>query len=142
MTIPFVAVNRHKIAVLLFYVAAPASVPCGGCRWSITRGSDFLSRCCYPARVLFSLGVNRVLAAEAAVLVHLKTVGSILFVFNRVVVSLLAVITSKSDSNSHFRQPPYKFGQFDLYASLYRLHGANIHTKKRLSTGRYCKYTI
>lgn len=41
------------------------------------------------------------LPAESAVLVHLKSVGGILFVFHCVVVALLALCACKSDLNSH-----------------------------------------
>ena len=42
-----------------------------------------------------------VLLTESAVLVHLKSVGGILFVFHCVVVALLALCACKSDLNSH-----------------------------------------
>lgn len=41
------------------------------------------------------------LPAESAVLVHLESVGGILFVFHCVVVALLALCACKSDLNSH-----------------------------------------
>ena len=41
------------------------------------------------------------LPAESAVLVHLESVGGILFVFHCVVVALLALSACKSDLNSH-----------------------------------------
>ena len=42
-----------------------------------------------------------VLAAERAVLVHLKSVGIVLLVLHRIVVSLLALAARKGDSFSH-----------------------------------------
>ena len=42
-----------------------------------------------------------VLAAETAILVHLKSVRIILLVFNCVIVALLAFGAGKSDFNSH-----------------------------------------
>ena len=46
--------------------------------------------------------MNRVLSAEPAILLHFKTVGVVLLVFHRVVVSLLALIASQSHFNAHF----------------------------------------
>jgi hypothetical protein len=46
--------------------------------------------------------MNRVLLAESAVLLHLKTVGVVLLVLDGVVVSLLAFAASHSDLNAHF----------------------------------------
>ncbi len=45
--------------------------------------------------------MKSVLSAESAVLVHLESVGRILFVFHCVVVALLALSACKSDLNSH-----------------------------------------
>ena len=42
------------------------------------------------------------LAAEAAILVHLDLVGSVLLVLERIVVPLLALIASERDFHSHF----------------------------------------
>ena len=56
--------------------------------------------------------MNRVFLAEAAVLVHLKSVGVVLFVFHRVVVSLLALGAGKCDFYSHSFTPPVLRGAF------------------------------
>jgi hypothetical protein len=42
------------------------------------------------------------LAAEFAVLVHFKSVGVVLLVLHRIVVSLLALAARQCDLNSHF----------------------------------------
>jgi hypothetical protein len=47
-------------------------------------------------------GVQGVLAAETAVLVHFKTIRRVLLVFYGVVVSLLAFVASECDLYSHF----------------------------------------
>jgi hypothetical protein len=46
------------------------------------------------------------LAAETTILLHLKTLRSILFVLHGVVVSLLALIAPKYDFYAHFAAPP------------------------------------
>jgi hypothetical protein len=56
-----------------------------------------------------------VLAAEGAILVHLKTIGIVLLVLVGIVVSLLALRTSQRDLNTrtcfgHTLAPPYLFG--------------------------------
>jgi hypothetical protein len=45
--------------------------------------------------------MNSMLAAEAAILVQFQTVGRILLVFNRVVVSLLALVATQCNANAH-----------------------------------------
>jgi hypothetical protein len=45
--------------------------------------------------------VDGVLAAEAAVFVHFKTLGCVLLVFYGVVIALLAFVASQSNFNSH-----------------------------------------
>jgi len=50
---------------------------------------------------LLRLVMNRVLLAESAILLHLKTVRVILLVLDGVVVSLLAFTASHSDFNAH-----------------------------------------
>jgi hypothetical protein len=45
--------------------------------------------------------VQGVLAAETAVLVELKTIGIVLFVLERIVISLLAFGAGQSDLNAH-----------------------------------------
>jgi len=45
--------------------------------------------------------VNGVLAAEPAVFIHFQPVGIIFFVFCRVVISLLAIVTPEGYFNSH-----------------------------------------
>ena len=50
---------------------------------------------------LLGFGMNGVLFAEAAILVQLKLVRGILLVLHRIVVSLLALVTSQSDLHAH-----------------------------------------
>ena len=50
---------------------------------------------------LLSLGMERVLLAEGAVLVEFQLVRSVLLVLHRIVVSLLALIASQSDFYAH-----------------------------------------
>ena len=45
--------------------------------------------------------MESMLAAEAAVLVHLKTIRIIFLVLHRIVVALLAFAAGESDLNSH-----------------------------------------
>jgi hypothetical protein len=47
-----------------------------------------------------------VLAAEAAVLVELKTIGIVLLVLEGIVISLLAFGAGQSDLNAHLYAPP------------------------------------
>ena len=47
--------------------------------------------------------MERMLAAEAAVFIHLQTVRVILLILLRVVVALLAVTTCQSNFYAHFR---------------------------------------
>jgi hypothetical protein len=55
---------------------------------------------------LLRLAVNRVLLAETAVLLHLKTIGVVLLVLRGVVVALLALGAGQSDFNGHLLAPP------------------------------------
>jgi hypothetical protein len=55
---------------------------------------------------LLRLAVNRVLLAETAVLLHLKTIGVVLLVLRGVVVALLALGAGQSDFNGHLLTPP------------------------------------
>ena len=48
-----------------------------------------------------------VLAAEAAILHELDTIGIVLLVLESIVVSLLAFVASQSDFNAHLTAPPY-----------------------------------
>ena len=50
--------------------------------------------------------MQSVLAAEAAVLVHLKSVGIIFLVLLCVIIPLLAFAACESDFYSHFSAPP------------------------------------
>ena len=54
--------------------------------------------------------MQRMLLAETAILVHLKTIGIILLVLHRVVVSLLALRAGERYSNAHLAAPPYFLG--------------------------------
>ena len=47
-----------------------------------------------------------VLAAEAAILVHLESVGIVFLVLLCVIVALLALAARESDLNSHCSAPP------------------------------------
>ena len=53
------------------------------------------------SRPLLRLAVHGVLAAEAAVLVHLKSVGVVLLVLHGVVVALLTLGASQGNFDSH-----------------------------------------
>ena len=55
---------------------------------------------------LLGFSVQRVLAAETAILVHLETIGIVLLVLLRIVVTLFAFAASESDLNSHLSAPP------------------------------------
>lgn len=46
--------------------------------------------------------MHRVLLAERAVLAEFKFIRGVLFVLERIVVSLLALVASEGDFNSHF----------------------------------------
>ena len=59
---------------------------------------------------LLSLGMERVLLAEGAVLVEFQLVRSVLLVLHGVVVSLLALVASQSDLHAHLTAPPYYWG--------------------------------
>ena len=52
--------------------------------------------------------MNRVLAAEAAILLQLDSIRVILFVFLRVIVSLLALTANESDLDSHVIRHTYR----------------------------------
>lgn len=60
------------------------------------------------------------LPAETAILIHLKTIGIVLLVFERIVVALLALCTGKSDLCTHKTAPPV------FLASLNRIKKLNI----------------
>ena len=53
------------------------------------------------AETLLCLSVQGMLAADSAVLIPLKPVGGMLFVFHRVIVPLFALRAGESDSDSH-----------------------------------------
>ena len=59
----------------------------------------------YSVKITASLrlGMDSVLLAESAILLHFQTIGVILFVLHGVVVSLLAFVASERDLNSHVR---------------------------------------
>ena len=50
--------------------------------------------------------MNRVFLAEAAVLVHLKSVGVILLVLHGVVITLFALRAGQGNFHSHCSAPP------------------------------------
>jgi len=61
-----------------------------------------------PFLPLLGLRVDRVLSAEGAVLFHLQSVWVIFFIFDCIIVSLLALVTSQRDFNAHnLAAPPY-----------------------------------
>ena len=62
--------------------------------------------------ILAGFLVQRVLAAEAAVLVHFQSVGIVLLVLHGVVVALLAFGTSQSDLDSHLVGTSYYTSDF------------------------------
>jgi hypothetical protein len=49
------------------------------------------------------------LAAESAILVHLKTIRGILLILDRIVVALLALVAPECDLDSHLAAPPFLF---------------------------------
>ena len=51
--------------------------------------------------------MERVLFAEAAILVQFKLVRGILLVLHRIVVSLLALVASQGHFHAHLTAPPY-----------------------------------
>ena len=69
----------------------------------------FLFRFCHDVHpfclsdVLLRLAVQGLLLAESAILLHFETVRVVLLVLHGVVVSLLALIASERDLNSHVR---------------------------------------
>ena len=67
---------------------------------------------------LLRLIMNRVLAAERTILLHLKTVGIVLLIFGSVVVSLLAFAASECHFDAHSSAPP-SFIRTLVRASLY-----------------------
>ena len=50
--------------------------------------------------------MNGMLSAEPAILLHFQSVGVVLLVLHRVVVSLLALVASERDLDSHCSAPP------------------------------------
>ena len=61
---------------------------------------------CFSSFRLLRFGMNGMLSAEPAILLHFQTVGIILLVLHGVVVSLLALIAAKGDLYSHCSAPP------------------------------------
>ena len=55
---------------------------------------------------LLRFGMNGMLSAEPAILLHFQTVGVVLLVFHGVVVSLLAFVASECNLDSHCSAPP------------------------------------
>lgn len=88
-----------------------------------------------------------VLSAERAILAAFKTIGSILLILDRVVVSLLALVTSQGDFDSvvshTFRHLLYylsalRSGHLPPCMDRERLvRRKNLRTKKDLSSDRY-----
>jgi hypothetical protein len=78
------------------------------------------------------------LSAERAVLAALQTVGCVLFVLDRVVVSLLAFIASECNLNScacsHCSAPPVFI--YLLTAGIASLYGTKSAQKESLSSDR------
>ena len=108
--------------------------------------------CTHPFRKLLGLDMLGVLSAERAILTAFKTIGSILLILDRVVVSLLALVTSQGDFDSVVS---HTFRHLLYYLSALRsghlppcmeqeiLSGAKICARKKTSrpTGTD-KYTI
>ena len=61
----------------------------------------FLFHICHVGASLLRLGVDGVLFAESAILLHFETVRIVLLVLHGIVVSLLALRASQSDFNAH-----------------------------------------
>ena len=61
---------------------------------------------CFSSFRLLRFGMNGMLSAEPAILLHFQTVGIILLVLHGVVVSLLALVAAKGDLYSHCSAPP------------------------------------
>ena len=96
----------NNLLQLALHFAEPAADSLGG-----TDENVFLFRFCHVVHpfcnafgiALLRLVMNRVLLAESAILLHLKTVRVILLVLHGVVVSLLAFAASECDFHAHDR---------------------------------------
>ena len=80
--------------------------------------------------------MHGVLAAETTILAHLELVRSVLFVLERVVVSLLALVASKGQFNSHFGTSFYIWPIRGPAASLYEQSGFCAKKQTSLPTGK------
>ena len=91
----------------LFQLAAHLAEPTGNPLAGPDEDVGLLVRfCCHVTNSLLRLGMVGVLSAESAIFTHLKTVGIVLLVLDGIVVSLLALVTSQGDLDSHLSAPP------------------------------------
>ena len=96
----------HDLLQLALHFAEPAAEAFAG-----TDKEVFLFCFCHDVHPFYSvkitaslrLGMDSVLLAESAILLHFQTIGVILFVLHGVVVSLLAFVASERDLHSHCR---------------------------------------
>jgi hypothetical protein len=91
--------------------------------------------------------VERVLAAEGAILVQFKLVRGVLLVLHRIVVSLLALVASQGDFNAHLTAPPYYWYPFPASAGdtdclpVSLLRSSRAHEKRKMRTKRKPNFT-
>ena len=96
----------HDLLQLALHFAEPAAEAFAG-----TDKEVFLFCFCHDVHpfygvtctALLRLGMDSMLPAESAILLHLKAIGVILLVLHGVVVSLLAFVASERDLHSHCR---------------------------------------
>ena len=84
---------------------------CVCCCIGIRIGESSGLTACFRGRfspVLLCFSVKSVLAAEAAVLLHLESVGIVFLVFRRVVIALLAFRACECNFDSHCKAAPPK----------------------------------
>ena len=74
--------------------------------------------------------MHSVLATETAVLVHFETIGSVLLILGCVVISLLTLVASQCDLNSHTAPPIHLPPCVDLTAAA--SHRKSAHKKTPL----------
>ena len=99
----------HDLLQLALHFAEPAAEAFAG-----TDKEVFLFCFCHDVHPFYSvgitaslrLGMDSVLLAESAILLHFETVRVVLLVLHRVVVSLLAFVASERDLDSHCSAPP------------------------------------
>ena len=93
-------------------------------------------------RGLLCFGVNSMLSAEGAILVHFQTVRIVLLVLHGVVVSLLALVASEGYLYPHFLGTSLLFSGLDrIIASLWKGSGAETKLQKRISAQQKHTYS-